>query len=284
MSLHSTILSLLRVTASLATAALLLHVEVSEAQNSHYLQALYGQGFTVSDSTLDPEVDFVQVLYSNGIPGSPAGGREIYASVNSASGLLEARGATSKKLDPNRTRGFTRLDQRMYPDPGGASPIVVRVTLSLESAGDGRARNTALLQVGPCRAFITDDIGGTTPGVTPGSIDCNDTSGVDWTTTESAEGLAIVAAYAASPSTLLMQAQVSGYLGNGTTDISTGSFSISGTLHIEQLGGNAPTFQSDTFLTVPEPHSTGLALATIAALGAIARRRHATASQRRMRA
>jgi len=263
--------SLSRIAPGLMLAALL-HADPSSAQN-HYLAASCGQSTaTIEETSSDPEVSAVQTLCADGVPGSEDGGREISAFANSASGVLRASGVTNTFLSGNRRRGQARLQERMFPDPGGSSPIVVRLTLDVGSSGGAVARNYAELQLGDCSTYVTFDID-ESPETTGGEIDCSDTAAVDWTTSAAPGRLSIEASYGISPSSLLLAASVTGYLGNGTTDVADGEFSISGTLGVEQIGGTAPTFASDSFLTLPEPDAAGLGLATIAALGALARRR-----------
>jgi hypothetical protein len=247
---------------------------VASAQSSHFLAARCGQSTaTIEDTTSSTAESSVQVLCAQGVPGTEAGGRQISAFANSASGVVSAAGVTDDALNGNRRRGQAVIEQRMFPDPGGSSPIVVRARLLLSSSGAELARNYAELQLGDCITYVTVDVGGASPGTSTGEIDCTDTAAVDWTTTASAGLLSIEASYGLSPSALQLVAGVTGYLGNGTVDIANGQFHVSGQLSVEQLGGNAPTFASESFLTVPEPGGAALALAACAALGALARRR-----------
>lgn len=241
------------------------------AQN-HLVAASCGQSTaTIEDTSTSTAVSSVQALCSNGVPGTEGGGREIEAFVDSASGVVRASGVTDRFLSGNRRRGQARIQQRMSPDPGGSNPIVVRVTLQLSSSGAELARNHAELQLGDCIRYVTFDIS-EFPETTTGEIDCDDTVAVDWTTSAGPGLLSIEASYGLSPSSLLLNAEVTGYLGNGTTDVADGEFFVSGGLGVEQIGGNPPTFASPTFLTVPEPGGGALALAACAALTAGARR------------
>lgn len=259
--------SLSRIAPGLMLAALL-HADPSSAQN-HYLAASCGQSTaTIEETSSSTSVTSVQALCSNGVPGSEGGGREISAFADSASGVLRASGVTDSFLSGNRRRGQARLQERMFPDPGGSNPIIVRVTLQLNSSGGAIARNYAEIQLGDCLTYVTFDID-ETPETTVGDVDCDDTAAVDWTTSAGPGLLSIEGSYGLSPSSLLLSASVTGYLGNGTTDVADGQFFVSGGLGVEQLGGNAPTFASDTFLTVPEPGAAGQALAALVAIGSL---------------
>lgn len=251
--------------------AALLPTAPARAQN-HLVAASCGQSTaTIEETSSSTAVWSVQALCSNGVPGTEGGGREIKAYADSARGIVRTSGVTDTFLSGNRRRGQARIQQRMSPDPGGSSAIVVRVAMQLSSSGGELARNHAELQLGDCITYVTYDLDDTPETIT-GEIDCDDTVAVDWTTSAGPGLLSIEASYGLSPSSLLLNAEVTGYLGNGTVDVANGEFSIRGTLGVEQIGGNAPTFASDTFLTVPEPGGGALALAACATLAACARR------------
>jgi hypothetical protein len=255
----------------LGVSAALLFGAPALAQN-HLVAASCGQSTaTIEDTSSDTTVSSVQALCSNGVPGTEGGGREISAFADSASGVIRASGVTDSFLSGNRRRGQARIQQRMSPDPGGSNPIVVRVDLQLSSSGGELARNLAELQLGDCITYVTYDLDDT-PETTTGEIDCDDTGAVEWTTSAGPGLLSIEASYGLSPSSLLLTASVTGYLGNGTVDVADGEFFISGGLGVEQIGGNEPTFASPTFLTVPEPGGGALALTACAALAACTRR------------
>lgn len=270
----------LRIPRRLAPHVLLLAVVGLDARaaaaqgNNHFLSASCGSGSPVGESTFDPEVDSVEAQWADGVPGTAGGGRELSASADSASGLMRARGVSDDTLNGSRTRAGARIDQRVRPNDGGDfGPVTLVVSLGVSSGGDVRARNSASLEVGTCNVSLTDEIGGSAPGVTTAESGCNDSPSIDWTTSAGPSGITIQADYASRPSAVYLVADVLGYLGNGTTDIPTGSFSIIGRLAVQQAGGELPpTFASESFLTVPEPGGSALALAACGALAASARR------------
>jgi hypothetical protein len=247
--------------------ALLAAAGAADAQNNHYVSASIGQGVPQGESSFDPEVTFVETQWSDGVPGTTGGGREINASADTASGIMSVEGGSDNRLNGNRKSASARIDQRMRPnDDGSYGPVTVVVSLGFDGGGDPFARAYAQLEVDDCLVSVTEQVGGGSPGVVTNESNCNDNSSVDWTTSASANGLTIEADFASRPSAVYLSATVSGYFGNGTADVATGSFLATGHLAVQQIGGeNPPTFTSDTFLTVPEPdHSLGFVIVTAA--------------------
>lgn len=248
-------------------AVLLVAAGAADAQNNHYVSASIGQGMPQGESSFDPDVSFVATQWSDGVPGTAGGGREIDASADSASGIMSVEGGSDNKLNGNRKSASARIDQRMRPnDDGGFGPVTVVVSLGFSGGGDPYARTYADLEVDNCLVSVSNQVGGGSPGITTNESNCNDNSSVDWTTSAGANGLTIQADFASRPSAVYLSATVSGYFGNGTVDVATGSFLATGHLSVQQIGGeNPPTFYSDTFLTVPEPdRALGAAIATAA--------------------
>lgn len=239
----------------LPLAVLLAAAGAAQAQNNHYVSASIGQGSPQGESSFDPEVSFVQAHWASGVPGTSGGGREITASASSASGILSVQGVSDITLNGNRKSASARIDQRMRPNHNGPfGPVTVVVSLGVNGGGDPFARSYAELSVDDCQVFVVEQVGGGSPGFTTNESNCNDNSSVEWTTSAGAGGITIQADFASRPSSTYLSATVSGWFGNGTTDTDSGTFSTTGHLGVQQIGGaNPPTFQTDTFLTVPEP-------------------------------
>lgn len=263
-----------------ARALLLLMLALSPvpaaAQNNHYVMASIGQGIPQGESSFDPEVSYVETHWADGVPGTLGGGREIVASADSASGIMSVQGVSDNTLNGNRKSASARIDQRMRPnDNGPYGPVTVVASLGVSGGGAPYARSYAELAVDDCQVYVVTQVGGGSPGTFTNESNCNDNSSVDWTISASASGLTIEADYAARPSAVYLSATVTGYFGNGTVDVASGSFLTTGHLAVQQFGGaNPPTFFSDTFLTVPEPGAITTALAALGSLALLARRGH----------
>ena len=237
------------------TSAVLLAAGAADAQYNHYVSASIGQGSPQAESSFDPEVSYVETLWSDGVPGTAGGGREINASANSASGIMSVHGVSDNTLNGNRKSASARIDQRMRPDDDGPyEPVTVVVSLGVTGGGAPYARSYAELSLDDCQVSVLEQVGGGSPGITTSESSCNDNASVDWTTSAGANGITIQAEFAVRPAATYVSATVSGWFGNGTADTASGTFSTTGQLDVQQIGGtNPPTFYTDTFLTVPEP-------------------------------
>ena len=247
----------------------------AQAQNNHYVSASIGQGSPEGESSFDPEVLSVEAHWASGVPGTMGGGREITASANSASGILSVQGVSDITLNGNRKSASARIDQRMRPnDDGPFEPVTVVVSLGLTGGGAPYARSYAELSIDDCQVSMVEQVGGGSPGITTNESNCNDNASVDWTTSAGAGGITIQADFASRPSATYLSATVSGWFGNGTADTASGTFSTTGHLDVQQIGGtNPPTFYTGTFLTVPEPdRMLGFAMA-VAVLALVQRTR-----------
>jgi hypothetical protein len=239
--------------------------------SQHYLYAEVGQSTAADfETTSDPNESTVSVSYGNGVPGTKGGGRTLSASVNSASGALVTSGVTDTMQVLNKGRATAVLEERMFLD-GGSGPVEIDALLLLGGGGSGDySEIKASLQLGDCIVGVTSFIGiAQNPVVSDNG--CNDTAAVTWNVTGGAGALQITASYANEPSAVGIGAWVSGDFGGSSSDISDGSFSSTGALSIGVLGSTA-TFESPTFLTVPEPgDATLLCVGGLALL--VARRR-----------
>ena len=256
-----------RLAISLACAlAVGLHANAATAFN-HYLFAQVGQSTaSISESVFDPEISTADASFQMGVPGTDPSARALFASVDSAAGLLDVSGITDANLNPNRSRAVARLEQRMSFPSSGDLPIVVDAQLLVSGSGSGGYISiNAQLQVGDCIVGLSRNVGDDFASSEVGTSGCNDTGVVDWTATGGESALHITAVFAIKPAAFEVAAEVNGDFGGSVSDIPDGQFHNSGSLTIETQGRDA-IYYSDSFLTlVPEPEH-GLA----AALGAIA--------------
>lgn len=255
---------------SAGAAAVCLQATPAAALQPHYLFAQVGQSTAaISEVTFDEEVSSVDASFQDGVPGTDKNARALFASVDSASGVLLTSGVTVAMLLPNKGRAVASLEERMFFE-GGTTPVVVDALLLLSGGGTGGyIELDASLQVGNCivgvrRYFGVDN----PPDVAENG--CNDTAAVSWLVSGGEGALQITATYASKPSAVDIGAWVSGDLGGSVSDIADGQFSSGGALSIETLGSTA-SFASESFLTVPEPG--GAVLASVACLALFGRRR-----------
>jgi hypothetical protein len=240
------------------------------ALNSHYLFAEVGQSTAAeSEVTFDENESSVSVSYQNGVPGTDENARALFASVDSASGVLLTSGITDTLMVPNKGRAVAKLEERMFLD-GGSGPVEIDALLLLDGGGNGDyIELDASLQVGNCIVGVRRYIGvGNPPDVSNNG--CNDTAAVTWNVTGGGGALSITATYASKPSAVDIGAWVSGDFGGSASDIADGDFSSGGALSIEALGATA-SFASESFLTVPEPGNA--ALLCVGGLALFGRRR-----------
>jgi len=226
------------------------------AQSAHFLSAAVGQSTaTISETTTDPNVNSVDASYQNGVPGTNPNARALFASVDSAGGVLLTSGVTTALLVPNRGRAVSQVEQRMFFDSGGTTPVVVEATLVLlGSASGGYVELDASLQVGNCIAGVRRyDTGSGLPSA-PSTNGCNNTAAVTWNTTASAGLLRVKGTYTNTPSAVNLRALVSGDLGGSVSDIPDGQFISGGALSVNTQGTTS-FYASDGFLTLPEPGS-----------------------------
>lgn len=253
----------------LALTAVLLLATPAEALESHYLYAQVGNSTeSISDFTYADDEDFVQATFNGGDPETGAV-RTLVASADSASGVLLVTGVSNDWYLRNQSRGFARIEERMLFPGTGTLPQVVDVLLVLTAGGAGGFISfDATLELGGCLVGIRQYAGSSEPAVLTDS-GCDDGGIVDWEVSGGAGALHIVATYSVKRGTLDLGAEVSGDFGGRVSDIPTGAFSTSGTLSVSTQG-YAASYESETFLTVPEP---GAAVSVVAALAALARLR-----------
>jgi hypothetical protein len=251
-------------------ATVCLRATPAAALNPHYLFAEVGQSTAAeSDVTFDPSESSVSVSYQNGVPGTDPNARALFASVDSASGVLLTSGVTDTLMVPNKGRAVALLEERMFFE-GGSGPVVVDALFLLNGGGVGDyIELDASLQVGNCIVGVRRYFGVANP---PDVSDngCNDTGAVSWLVSGGEGALQITATYASEPSALDVGAWVSGDFGGSVSDIADGQFSSGGALSIETQGSTA-SFASESFLTVPEPG--GAVLTSVACLVLFGRRR-----------
>ena len=219
--------------------------------SQHYLFAEVGQSTAAdSETTFDPNESTVSVSYQNGVPGTDPNARTLFASVDSASGVLVTSGVTNALMVPNRGRATALLEERMFLD--GSGPVEIDALLLLNGAGTGDyIELKASLQIGDCIVGVTRYFGVPDDPVFANN-GCNDTAAVSWDFSGGAGALHITATFANEPSAVDVGAWVSGDFGGSVSDIADGSFSSGGALSIDVLGSTA-SFASPSFLTVPEP-------------------------------
>jgi hypothetical protein len=237
----------------------------------HYLFAEVGQSTAAdTDTTFDPNDGSVSVSYGNGVPGTDPNARTLFASVNSASGVLTTSGVTNALTVPNRDRATALLEQRMFLD--GSGPVEIDALLLLNGFGTGDYIEVkASLQIGDCIVGVTRYFGVPLDPVVA-SNDCDSNAAVTWDVSGGAGALHITATFASEPSAVDVGAWVSGDFGGSVSDIADGSFASGGALSISVLGSTA-SFASPTFLTVPEPgNATLLCVGGLALLAARRRR------------
>lgn len=223
------------------------------AQSAHFLSAAVGQSIaTISETTSDSNVNFVDAAYQNGVPGTDPNSRALFASVDSAAGVLLTSGVTTALQVANRGRAVSQLEQRMFFAPGGTTPVVVDAMLFvLGSAGGGFIELDASLQVGTCIAGVRRYEAGGLPAAAS-TNGCSNTAAVSWNATSSPGLLRITATYTNTPSAVNLRALVSGDFGGSVSDIPNGQFSSGGALAVTTQGTTA-SYASSTFL--PEPGS-----------------------------
>ena len=237
------------------------------ASDPHYLFAQVGQSTaSVSETVFDPEVSTADASYQAGVPGTDPISRALFASVDSAAGLLDVSGITTGSLSPNHGRAVARLEQRMSFPSTGDLPIVVDAQLLLSgSGGGGFITINASLQVANCIIGLSRSVGDEFASTEVNSSGCNDTGVVTWNATGGAGALHITAIFAIKPAAFEVSAEVNGDFGGGSSDIPDGEFHNGGSLTIETQGRDA-IYYSDSFLTqVPEAeHGFVAAFGTIA--------------------
>jgi hypothetical protein len=240
------------------------------ALNSHYLFAEVGQSTAAeSEVTFDENESSVSVSYQNGVPGTDPNARALFASVDSASGVLLTSGVTDTLMVPNKGRAVALLEERMFFE-GGSGPVVVDALLLLDGGGVGDyIELDASLQVGNCIVGVRRYFGVPNPPDVSNN-GCNDTAAVSWNVSGGEGALQISATYASKPSAVDIGAWVSGDFGGSQSDIADGQFSSGGALSIETLGSTA-SYASESFLTVPEPGAP--VLLSVAGLVLFGRRR-----------
>ena len=176
----------------------------------HYLFAEVGQSIAAdNDTTFDPNDSSVSVSYGNGVPGTDPNARTLFASVNSASGVLTTSGVTTALMVPNRGRATALLEQRMFLD-GGSGPVEIDALLLLNGFGTGDyIELKASLQIGDCIVGVTRYFGvAQDPFVAENG--CNDVAAVTWDVSGGAGALHITATFANEPSAVDVGAWVSG--------------------------------------------------------------------------
>ncbi len=132
------------------------HTSTAAAFFPHRLTA---QLVSIIDQTYDPDVFSVAADFQDGVPGIDPSARTLYASVNSAMGVLRVSGVTVAKLDP-KDRAFAGLQQQMTFSSGDF-PFVVDAVLDFgASAGGGFTQLDDALRVGDCVVSVSGDFGG----------------------------------------------------------------------------------------------------------------------------
>jgi hypothetical protein len=219
--------------------------------NQHYLLAQVGQSTAaVTDETFDENESTVQASFQDGVPGTDPNARALFASVNSASGVVSTSGITVDKLVANKGRAFAQIEERMFLD-GGSGPVEIDALLLLNGSASGDyIEIDASLQIGDCIVGVRRYSNGDPPFVS--NNDCDDTAAVNWEVSGGGGALQITAIFANEPSALDVGAWVSGDFGGSASDVANGEFSSGGALSIGVLGSTA-SYASPSFLTVPEP-------------------------------
>jgi hypothetical protein len=245
-----------------------LHASTATALSKHRLVASVGAG--MGDMTLDPTDSSVEIFFENGVAGVDPSSRSLFATVDSASGVMVVNGATNNLLLPNQSRAVGLLEQLMDMS---SVPTIIDVVLILNGGGvGGFVELDASLQVGNCIVGLSQDVGSANDGYAVVTNGCDDSTFVTWNAGGGPGALHITSNWVKLPpfGEVYMAAQVSGDFGGSLGDIPNGSFSHSGQLSIGVQRGNV-VFFSDSFLTVPEPD--GAAAAAFGAIALLTRRR-----------
>lgn len=101
--------SAMRVAFGIASAGLC--AVPATALNAHFISAAVGQSTaTITDSSFNTAVNVVQASYQNGVPGTDPNARALFASVDSASGVLLTSGVTVALQVPNRGRAVSQSE------------------------------------------------------------------------------------------------------------------------------------------------------------------------------
>jgi hypothetical protein len=254
--------------------ALLLAVSLAGSASMTQAHRLVATNYE-TDTTMDPNDDFVEAHGEIGIAGPESNYFVADAQVDSATGRLQISAAGSRAggdTFPNATSSDAQLWQELaVTDPGGNGSI--RATLILEASGSVSAvapgpdaEIEAQLHLGEfCSATLRRrfDFDGADPP-TPG-LDCDEIHG-----TASVEDSTLTVEVHNLPGDIEVRVFLLGDL--FITPLFSGEFAADALLQVEALGGASFDPESDTFLSVPEPGATSLAAVAIGAL-AIARRK-----------
>ena len=231
------------------------HASPAAALSKHFLSAsVPGDG----QSTIDKTVSHVEALQDILIPSVST--RFFSASADSASGVLAVSGLKSN-APGGQSRATARLDQRMYFDD---VPIVIRAALEIDG-GAGASAAEAYLLLGDCTASL---IKSGDAFVFAGG--CQDSSFVTWDVSGGDGALHITATWVKLP--FQGELDVGASMWGELSSSPNGEFSLAGNLSVTTELASA-TFESDSFLTVPEPDVAAGVAAAIATIAPLTRRR-----------
>jgi hypothetical protein len=265
----------------LLASSFLLHAAAAHAQTTqdkHHLLASAGNQFhgDVEVDRFDGRAEFV---WQDGVQGVNPSFFFHEAVADGDSGVLSIFSRFSRAGGPgdpifvdSSNRSVAVIEETI--NPGTTTSDTVTVTARLHwngsgSLGDGNGKVAAYLTVDQCSV-------GWTKGFSPllQTSDGTECVGTETNFGTASAGQLTVTKIRATPigsgSRFFVTAQIEGESSSG--DYVGGEYEASGVLTIEVVG--APyEFSSPTFLTVPEPGAAAHAIAVIAALGALARRK-----------
>jgi hypothetical protein len=288
---HSTFLCDASAWASLLVLLVTLAAGAADAQNSHYLLARAGNQFQ-SESTFDPNDDHVEKLFQLGVGGVNPSFFSHLASTDSASGVMtlssgfSSLGGAGDPIQPSPDpRSVALIEQAIDPGATTAEDVTVTATLVWDGAGSLTSGSgdvdggfvAALLDIDGCRVYLERRFysNGTSSDDAPVDSCTSPTGSVSGGPGALSVTVTRPAASISSGTRFYLETQLEAEA-NFLEYFDSGQWSASAALSVEVTGA-AYSFESPTFLTVPEPAALAAELTAVGVLGIRRRRRRAAA-------